>query len=100
MTESMETAIRSSIFTPEHEALRASVRAFVERELAPHAEEWEAAGDFPDWVFTKLGDAGYIGLAYPEEVGGQGGDYISTLVLKEEMARCGSGGVRHTRGGR
>jgi alkylation response protein AidB-like acyl-CoA dehydrogenase len=89
----METAIRSSIFTLEHETLRASVRAFVERELAPHAEEWEAAGDFPDWVFTKLGDAGYIGLAYPEEVGGQGGDYISTLVLKEEMARCGSGGV-------
>jgi alkylation response protein AidB-like acyl-CoA dehydrogenase len=85
--------IRSSIFTPEHEALRASVRAFVERELAPYAEEWEDAGDFPDWVFTKLGEAGYIGLAYPEEVGGQGGDYISTLVLKEEMARCGSGGV-------
>jgi len=89
----METAVRSSIFTPEHEALRATVRAFVERELAPYAEEWEEAGDFPDWVFTKLGDAGYLGLAYPEEVGGQGGDYISTLVLKEEMARCGSGGV-------
>jgi len=89
----METTIRSSIFNPEHETLRASVRAFVERELAPHAEAWEQAGDFPDWVFTKLGDAGYLGLAYPEEVGGQGGDYISTLVLKEEMARCGSGGV-------
>ncbi|HJT38242.1 MAG TPA: acyl-CoA dehydrogenase family protein, partial [Actinomycetota bacterium] len=88
-----ETAIRSSIFTPEHETLRASVRAFVEKELAPYAEEWEQAGNFPDWVFTKLGDAGYLGLAYPEEVGGQGGDYISTLVLKEEMARCGSGGV-------
>ena len=89
----METAIRSSIFTADHESLRATVRAFIERELAPHAEEWEAAGDFPDWVFTKLGDAGWLGLAYPEEVGGQGGDYISTLVLKEEMARCGSGGV-------
>lgn len=88
-----ETAIRSSMFTPEHEALRATVRAFVERELAPYAEEWEQAGNFPDWVFTKLGDAGYLGLSYPEEVGGQGGDYISTLVLKEEMARCGSGGV-------
>jgi len=93
MPPSMETTIRSSIFNPEHETLRASVRAFVERELAPHAEAWEQAGDFPDWVFTKLGDAGYLGLAYPEEVGGQGGDYISTLVLKEEMARCGSGGV-------
>lgn len=86
-------AIRSSIFTPEHDALRVSVRAFIEKELAPHAEEWEAAGDFPDWVFTKLGEQGYLGLAFPEEYGGQGGDYISTLVLKEEMARCGSGGV-------
>lgn len=86
-------SIRSSIFTPEHEELRASIRAFVERELAPHAEQWERDGDFPDWVFEKLGSAGYLGLAYPESVGGQGGDYISTLVLKEEMARVGSGGV-------
>jgi alkylation response protein AidB-like acyl-CoA dehydrogenase len=93
MRAPMETAVRSSIFTPEHEQLRASVRAFVEREIAPHAEEWERAGDFPDWVFTKLGEQGYLGLSYPEEVGGQGGDYISTLVLKEEMARCGTGGV-------
>src|SRR5438309_4678047 len=88
-----ETAVRSSIFTPEHEALRATIRAFIERELAPYAEEWERAGDFPNWVFEKLGEQGYLGLAYPEEVGGQGGDYISTLVLKEEMARIGSGGV-------
>jgi alkylation response protein AidB-like acyl-CoA dehydrogenase len=86
-------AVRSSIFTPEHDALRASIRAFVERELAPHAEEWEAAGDFPDWVFAKLGEQGVLGLAYPEEYGGQGGDYLSALVLKEEMSRCGSGGV-------
>jgi alkylation response protein AidB-like acyl-CoA dehydrogenase len=91
----METAapIRTSIFTPEHEALRVSVRAWVERELAPYAEQWEEEGNFPDWVFKKLGDQGYLGLAYPVEVGGQGGDYISTLVLKEEMSRCGSGGV-------
>jgi citronellyl-CoA dehydrogenase len=87
------TEIRSSIFTPEHEALRASVRSFVERELAPHAEEWEEAGDFPNWVFTRMGELGYLGLAYPVEYGGQGGDYISTVVLKEEMVRCGSGGV-------
>jgi acyl-CoA dehydrogenase len=83
----------SSFFTAEHEALRASIRAFVERELAPHAEEWEQAGDSPDWVFTRMGELGFLGLAYPEEYGGAGGDYISTLVLKEEMARCGSGGV-------
>ena len=88
-----QTAVRASIFTSEHEALRASIRTFVERELAPHASQWEADGDFPDWVFSKLGEQGYLGLSYPEEVGGQGGDYISTLVLKEEMARVGSAGV-------
>jgi alkylation response protein AidB-like acyl-CoA dehydrogenase len=40
-----------------------------------------------------MGDAGLLGLSYPETYGGSGGDYISTLVFKEEMARCGSGGV-------
>jgi acyl-CoA dehydrogenase len=85
--------IISSFFTPEHDALRATIRSFVERELQPHAEEWEREGNFPDWVFSKMGDAGLLGLSYPEEYGGSGGDYISSLVLKEEMARCGSGGV-------
>jgi alkylation response protein AidB-like acyl-CoA dehydrogenase len=81
------------IFNAEHDALRAAVRAFVAKELAPHAPAWEEAGDFPNWVFEKLGAQGYLGLAYPEEVGGQGGDYLSTIVLKEEMAAVGSGGV-------
>jgi len=89
----MPTAIATSFFTAEHDALRATIRAFVERELQPHAEEWETAGNFPDWVFERMGDAGLLGLSYPEEYGGSGGDYISTLVLKEEMARSGSGGV-------
>lgn len=86
-------AVSSSMFTAEHEALRASARAFIERELAPHADQWEADGHFPDWVFEKLGAAGFLGLHYPVEVGGQGGDYLSGLVFKEEMARVGSGGV-------
>jgi citronellyl-CoA dehydrogenase len=87
------SAIRTTFFTPEHDALRATIRAFIEKELQPHAEEWEREGNFPDWVFTKMGDAGLLGLSYPEEYGGSGGDYISSLVLKEEMARSGSGGV-------
>jgi len=87
------SAVATTFFTPEHDALRVTIRSFVERELQPHAEEWEAEGNFPDWVFTKMGDAGLLGLSYPEEYGGSGGDYISTLVLKEEMARSGSGGV-------
>ncbi|MHB0885787.1 MAG: acyl-CoA dehydrogenase family protein, partial [Bacillota bacterium] len=62
------------IFSDEHEQLRKSVRRFVERELAPYADEWEAAEGFPDEVFRKLGAQGFLGLRYPEEYGGQGGD--------------------------
>jgi alkylation response protein AidB-like acyl-CoA dehydrogenase len=80
-------------FSPEHEELRASIRAFVESELAPHADEWEAARDFPDWVFKRMGELGFLGLSYPEEYGGGGGDYLCNIVLAEEMTRCNSGGV-------
>ncbi|MDQ4144322.1 MAG: acyl-CoA dehydrogenase family protein, partial [Actinomycetota bacterium] len=80
-------------FQPEHDELRASIRAFVESELAPHANEWEEAQDFPDWVFKRMGDLGFLGLTYPEEYGGGGGDYLCNIVLAEEITRCNSGGV-------
>jgi alkylation response protein AidB-like acyl-CoA dehydrogenase len=80
-------------FTAEHDALRESVRDFVARELRPHADEWETAEGFPDSVFRRMGELGLLGLRYPEQYGGQGGDYFSAIVLAEEMARCGSGGV-------
>ncbi|HVE93487.1 MAG TPA: acyl-CoA dehydrogenase family protein [Acidimicrobiales bacterium] len=83
----------SPIFTAEHDALRVALRTFVERELAPHADEWESAGDFPDDVFRRMGELGFLGLHFDETDGGQGGDYITMVVLAEEMARCGSGGV-------
>src|ERR671936_2165067 len=80
------------IFTDEHEQLRESIRAFAEKELAPHAEEWEET-TFPDWIFPRMGELGFLGLSYPEEYGGQGGDYYCNIVLGEEMAKCNSGGV-------
>jgi len=80
-------------FTEEHEALRHSIRRYVEEELAPHAQEWEAAGGFPDEVFRRMGELGLLGLRYPEKYGGQGGDYFSAVVLSEELARCGMGGL-------
>lgn len=82
-----------TFFTPEHDALRKAVRRFAEEELAPHADEWEEQGDFPDWVFKRAGDLGLLGLTYPEEYGGQGADYFATLVFAEEIGRCNSGGV-------
>ena len=80
------------IFTEEHDQLRESIRAFVTKELAPHAEEWEET-TFPDSVFTRMGELGFLGLSYPEEYGGQGGDYYCNLVLGEEMTHSNSGGL-------
>src|SRR3954469_1979620 len=83
---------RHFIFTEEHEALRESIHSFVVRELAPHAEEWEDT-TFPDSVFARLGELGFLGLSMPEEYGGQGGDYFCNLVLAEELSHSGSGGL-------
>jgi acyl-CoA dehydrogenase len=80
-------------FTEEHEDLRASVRGFIDRELAPHAQAWEDECWFPDEVFAKLAAQGLLGLKYPEQYGGQGGDYLHEAVLIEELARTGSGGT-------
>jgi alkylation response protein AidB-like acyl-CoA dehydrogenase len=82
----------SPIFTDHHEQLRESIGSFAERELAPHAEEWEET-TFPDWVFPRMGELGFLGLSYPEEYGGQGGDYYCSLVLAEELTRSDSGGL-------
>jgi acyl-CoA dehydrogenase len=80
-------------FTDEHEQLRESVRRWVETELRPHAREWEQAHWFPNEVFTRMAELGYLGLKYPTEYGGQGGDHVADAVLTEELARCGSGGT-------
>jgi alkylation response protein AidB-like acyl-CoA dehydrogenase len=83
---------RHFIFTDEHDALRESIRAFVVKELAPHADEWEET-TFPDWVFTRMGELGLLGLDKPERYGGQGGDYFTSLVLAEELVHARSGGM-------
>jgi alkylation response protein AidB-like acyl-CoA dehydrogenase len=80
------------IFTDEHEQLRESIRAFATKELAPHAEEWEET-TFPNWVFTRMGELGFLGLDKPEEYGGQGGDYYSAMVLAETIGHSNSGGM-------
>jgi len=80
------------IFTDEHEALRESITNFATKELAPHAEEWEET-TFPDWVFTRMGELGFLGLDKPEKYGGQGGDYFSAMVLGEAIGAANCGGL-------
>jgi alkylation response protein AidB-like acyl-CoA dehydrogenase len=83
---------RHFIFTDEHEQLRESIRSFAIKELAPHAEEWEEK-TFPDSVFARMGELGFLGLDKPEQYGGQGGDYYTSLVLAEEIVHAQSGGL-------
>jgi len=80
-------------FTDEHELLRRTVRAFVQKEVTPHVDAWEEAGRIPRPVWRRLGELGFLGLEFPLEYGGAGGDFLASVVLGEEMARCRSGGV-------
>jgi alkylation response protein AidB-like acyl-CoA dehydrogenase len=81
------------LFRPEHDELRASARAFVERELHPHVEAWERAEDFPRETFAQVGGAGFLGLKFPESYGGSGPDLLAAAVWIEELARGTCGGV-------
>jgi citronellyl-CoA dehydrogenase len=80
-------------FTPEHDIFRKSFRDFVTKELVPHVDQWERDESFPREVFKRMGDLGYFGIHFPEEVGGGGGDYWYTVVYGEEMIRTHSAGL-------
>ncbi len=81
----------SFILSPEHEELRKALRRFADEEIAPHAAEADAAGEYPWASFEAYRDSGFIRLPYPEEYGGDGGDLVAYAMLVEEVARaCGS----------
>ncbi len=80
-------------FTPDHETFRKSVRNFVEKELLPHQETWEREKGFPKDVFKQLGELGFLGIAYPEELGGSGLDYWYSICFFEELVRCRMSGL-------
>jgi len=83
---------RAFIFSDEHQQLRESIGAFVDKEIAPNVHAWEET-TFPDSIVRRMGELGFLGLSMPEEYGGQGGDYFANLILAEEMGRSGSGGL-------
>lgn len=80
-------------FAPEHETFRDSVRAFVEREIAPHVTDWDEAESFPRTLYRRAAEMGLLGLGYPESLGGTPADGWYRLVATEEIARAGSGGL-------
>ncbi|MCP5030760.1 MAG: acyl-CoA dehydrogenase [Actinomycetia bacterium] len=83
-----------SIFlSEEHEAFRQTVASFVEREIRPNADEWEAAGYCSRELYAKAGKAGLLGLRYDPSLGGSGLDFMATAVLAEELAKGDSIGA-------
>jgi citronellyl-CoA dehydrogenase len=79
--------------TPEHDLFRATVRKFVEEELAPRAREFDEMGRIDKTLFKKMGELGLLGLRYEPEWGGSGLDWTFTTILFEEMVRCDNAGV-------
>src|SRR3954465_9373313 len=96
MTVVKDSGARATLppFSEEHEELRQTVSRFVSDEIAPHVDEWEAAREFPRALFARCAELGFLGLKFPEELGGQGGTHLHDAVWVEELARSGgSGGV-------
>jgi acyl-CoA dehydrogenase len=84
---------RYFIFDEDHEHYRESVRSFVQKELLPHAEEWEEAEEFPIEIYRRMGELELFGNKFDEAYGGTAAGYLFESVLVEEMSGCGSGGV-------
>lgn len=85
---------RSSLYTPDHDAWRATLRKFVDTEMMPHVDEWEEAGEFPRELYKKAAEIGLLGLGFPEEFGGTPvDDPMYSIVTNEELARMGAGGI-------
>lgn len=82
-----------SLLGGEHEEFRHRLRKYVEAQLAPHADEWEARGVLPRQVFRELGAAGFLGLTHERRYGGQGLDFGYSVVLAEELPRSRMGGL-------
>ena len=87
-----ESGRKHLIFTDEHEDLRESMKSWVLKELTPHAAEYEE-NLWPDSVLHRMAELGYVGLCFPEEYGGQGGDYYYSLVRAECLSYAASGGL-------
>ena len=75
------------IFDEQHDMFRQAVRAFVQKEVEPHIDEWEQAGQIPKSIWPRMGELGFLGVEYDEKYGGAGADLLTTAVLCEEMAR-------------
>lgn len=84
--------IPRTIFAPDHDAFRDTVRRFIAEHVTPFHAEWEKAGEVPRSLWKKAGELGLLCVNVPEECGGMGGDFRHSAILIEEMARVGATG--------
>ena len=97
MSHDLESAVEPRpdypYFTEEHHMLRQTVKQFVQAEIAPYTEEWDAAGIFPRELFKKAGDLGLFGIRLDPKYGGSGLDWWATAAYLEGFSYCNNGGV-------
>ena len=86
----------SPYFGEEHAMLREALRRFVEKEIAPFAQQWESDGFVPREVLRKMGDQGFLGIRQAEQYGGAAMNVLGTVVLAEELGRSSFGGFAIT----
>src|SRR3954451_22819360 len=87
------TRVQSPFYTAEHEAFRDVMRRFVSREIEPYAHEWDEAGEFPRELYRKASEVGLLGLGFPAEFRCTPADQFRKIVVSQELARAGAGGV-------
>lgn len=81
-----------TFFSEEHELFRESLRNFLKKEVVPNIDKWEESGEIESFIWSKMGEMGYFGLAYPEKYGGVALDFFYTIVFLEELQKINSGG--------
>lgn len=74
--------------TDEQKMIREMAKDFADEVIAPRAEEMEATGEYPYDIIKKMGETGMMGIPFPEEYGGSGGDWVGTHVCIEEISRA------------
>lgn len=80
-------------FGDDHRLLRRTASEFVAREITPFVDAWEEEGSFPRELYREAGEVGLLAVGYPEEAGGVPADLFARIVVWEELARCGAGGI-------
>lgn len=83
-------------FSEKHNMFRESLKAFLQKEVVPHIDEWEEAGRIPRSIWKKMGEQGFLGLGYPAAYGGSKLDFFFDVIFCEETSKVFSGGFAIT----